>query len=38
VQGPQAAKENRGPFRGPEGVGYGGVSPREDKVNMTLTS
>ena len=32
-------KESEGPFAGPlEGVGYGGVSPREDNLNMALTA
>jgi hypothetical protein len=29
--------KTRAPFGALEGVGYGGVSPREDNVNMILT-
>ena len=32
-----APKKTRAPFGALEGVGYGGVSPREDAVNMILT-
>ena len=35
--GKHAHKRKEGPGEGPlEGVGYGGVSPREDKVNIAL--
>ena len=33
----RTAKKTRAPFGALEGVGYGGVSPREDAVNMILT-